>query len=282
MKLKQLIILYLFFVYSCSNDDLINENICRLSSFQSVQLFYEYLEFDRFGAVNQFSQDFEGISLVYDNQNRIVRVNGGPLAIPFGMNGRDWMMSNDIVYNISYMGNTVTTSSPVTSFYGETTNEYIISDSKINSRSVILFEALIYNLVHFTYQYDDDMVFEYKNNQLHRTFYFENNNLVKVEELVYYNFGNSSDEPGLLFGKFEIIFSEFDDLPNPLEGKFFIDGAFFKAFSKNNYNKLERFQYVFNQETQSFEFYNIINWRAFNFGIHTDGSSGLFQTDCTN
>jgi hypothetical protein len=282
MKLKYFFFLSILIISSCSSDDDFRENSRKLISYQAAQLYYEYLEDNLFGIPNSYNLNFDEILLDYDNQNRIISVKGGPLAFPSGPNGQDWIMFSDVVYNISYFGDTVTTSSAVTSFYGETTNEYKISRSKIVSRSVIFPVGLIYDIVHFTYEYGNNIVFEYRNNQLHRTFYFENDNLVKVEELQYINFGNPIDAPDTLIGKFEIIFSEYDDLPNLLEGKFFLDGAFFKAFSKNNYHKIGHVQYSFNQDTQDFELYGIINWRSFNFGSNTDDVSGLFTTDCNN
>ena len=42
---------------------------------------------------------------------------------------------------------------------------------------------------------------------------------------------------GQLIGKREIHFEDYDTNPNPLEGKFYIIGAFYRAFSKNNFTK---------------------------------------------
>lgn len=280
MKLKHLILLGILISYSCSSDDNSTEDNCKLLSYQSAQLYYEYLDRNLFGATNSFSLNFDGVNLVYDNQNRISGVSGGPRKIPSGPNLSEWIMSNDVAYSITYSGNTVTTTSVVTSFFGETNNVYTISASKIDSRSVILLVGLIYDTVHFTYEYGNNKVLEYKNNALYRTFYFEDDNLLKVEELRYGNLENPFGEPNTLVGKFEIVFSEFDILPNLLEGKFYLDGAFFKAFSKNNYHKIERLQYIFNQETQTFEFIDIVNFRSFNFGFNADGSTALFATDC--
>ena len=43
--------------------------------------------------------------------------------------------------------------------------------------------------------------------------------------------------------KKEILFTEYDDRPNPLKNKFYILGAFYRAFSKNNYVKVSINEY---------------------------------------
>ena len=57
------------------------------------------------------------------------------------------------------------------------------------------------------------------------------NNLASVEKFVY-----NSDRT--ISMKTEIFFSNYDHSLNLLKGKFFINGAFYRAFSENNYNKV--------------------------------------------
>lgn len=198
-----------------------------------------------------------------------------------GSNLTGWLISDLTQYVIEYSENSVSITSVIESFYGDMTNDYTIIDSEIIERSVIIPQELINEKVVFTYQYEDNKVLEYKESNLFRTFYFENRNLVKVEELIYFNPDSIFEDSDMLYGKYEIIFSEFDNLPNLLEGKFYIDGAFFKAFSKNNYHKVESKYFTYNQENSSFEHNsNIVNWRSYNFGVNEDGSSGLFTSDC--
>lgn len=64
-------------------------------------------------------------------------------------------------------------------------------------------------------------------------FYFENKNLVKVESYVY-------GPEGKIFSKEEILFSGYDNNINPFEHKYFVKGAFYRAFSQNNYDTYKR------------------------------------------
>lgn len=279
-------IYFLFFILlfaSCStSDDNSLENSCLLISYEPAQLYYEYFNREDLGfRVDGFDPDFNGIEVQYDNNDRVIKVIGGPTPFPMGSGLTGWLISDLTQYDIEYSENNVSITSAIESFYGDTTNDYTIINSRIAQRSIIIPQGLLSEKVVFSYQYEDDRVIEYQGSDLFRTFYFENRNLVKIEELIYFNPDNIFEDSDMLYGKYEIIFSEFDNLPNLLEGKFFIDGAFFKAFSKNNYHKIESKYYTYNQDTGSFEHNsNLVNWRSYNFGVNEDGSSGLFATDC--
>ncbi len=89
----------------------------------------------------------------------------------------------------------------------------------------------------FNYTYSANKVTETNNNgKILRTFYFENNNLVKVVSEMY-NF------QGAIFSKKEILFQEFDNKPNPFKDMYFVKGAFFRAFSDNNYKSYTSDEY---------------------------------------
>jgi len=64
-----------------------------------------------------------------------------------------------------------------------------------------------------------------------RTFYMAGGNLMRVETITTRN----SEEP---WQKEEMIFTGYDRAPNPLRNKYHILGAFYRAFSQNNYSKL--------------------------------------------
>lgn len=276
-------ILASFILLSCSsNDDMTEVNQCKMTTYETAQLYFEYMERQNIGMVSSFyfNSNFQGIHLEYDTQNRIKKVTGGPVRIPQGPNLSVWGFDN-IEYIIAYSGNSINITSPIESFYGDVNNDYTVNNDIIVNRSIIIPNGLIYEKIDFLYEYEENIVLEYKNGDLFRTFYLENNNLVKVEELVYYNINNPLEESDILYAKHEIIFSEFDDLPNLLQGLFYIDGAFFKAFSKNNYHKVSHDYYLFDQDTQQFIPQSVdMNWRSYNFEVNEDGSSGLFKTDC--
>jgi hypothetical protein len=276
-------VFFILLIASCStsdNNDL--EDACQLISYEPAQLYYEYFNREDLGfRVDNFDPDFNGIEIQYDNNDRIIKIIGGPTPFPMGSGLTGWLISDLTQYDIEYSENNISISSTIESFYGDTTNDYTIVNSRIAQRSIIIPQGLLNEKVNFTYQYQENKVLEFKGDDLHRTFYFENRNLIKIEKLIYHDINNPLEESDILHAKYETIFSEFDNLPNLLEGKFYIDGAFFKAFSKNNYHKIESKYYTYNQDTGSFEHNsNLVNWRSYNFGVNEDGSSGLFTIDC--
>lgn len=89
------------------------------------------------------------------------------------------------------------------------------------------------------YQITDSVITEsFNNNVLRRTFYFENKNLVRVTSI-------TKDPSGANFSKSEILFEDFDDHPNPFRNMYFMRGAFYRAFSENNYRKYTINKYYF-------------------------------------
>lgn len=90
--------------------------------------------------------------------------------------------------------------------------------------------------VQLNYTYNNNQVIEKSNEgEVIRTFYLEEGNLVKVETNKY--------EFGELTYKKELLFIDYDDKPNTLKNKFYIPGAFYRAFSKNNYTKYQLNEY---------------------------------------
>lgn len=84
------------------------------------------------------------------------------------------------------------------------------------------------------YNYSPNQITESdESGRILRRFYFDNNNLVKVVAEIY-------DIQGELNSKTEILFKDFDDRINPFMNKYYIKGAFFRAFSMNNYKTLIR------------------------------------------
>jgi hypothetical protein len=81
----------------------------------------------------------------------------------------------------------------------------------------------------FTYKYSEGQISEWTYDSIpYRTFYFENQNLVRVVS-------ERHDTEGKLASRREILFTDYDDSPNPFKGLYYVRGAFFRAFSENNY-----------------------------------------------
>lgn len=90
--------------------------------------------------------------------------------------------------------------------------------------------------VQLNYTYNNNQVVEKSHEgETLRTFYLEDGNLVKVETNKYVQ--------GVLAYKKELLFIDYDDKPNTLKNKFYILGAFYRAFSKNNYTKYQLNEY---------------------------------------
>ena len=100
------------------------------------------------------------------------------------------------------------------------------------------------------YAYADNQIIETDAaGRIRRKFYFENDNLAKIVS----QFNNSQ---GNVVLKEEIIFQDYDQKLNPFKNMYHVTGAFYRAFSKNNYTS-----YTINQ-----------------FGLLIDGSFGILNT----
>lgn len=264
-------------LFSCSNTDDVSTNpdFCRLTKVKFDPLLYDYIP-NYVPNINTFDND--GVQFEYDDSQKITTIIGGPIRIPTG-NGIEWTYSSLPIYEVSYEGSSVIIDSQIETITNENTNRYTIIDGKIISKTVIeTLNFFIYEITEFSYSYFDDFIVEYREGELSRTFYFENNNLIKIEKLYYYGEGNPFGEAGTLAGKDEIIFSEFDDTLNLLKDLFFVDGGFYKAFSQNNYHEISFISYEYIDD--EFIPYLPGTIRGFNFGISEDGTNAMFNQVC--
>jgi hypothetical protein len=275
--MKSIYLLIIFSFFSCSNsENPIPTSTCKLERIEAGALFYEYIDFD--DAIG-FATTFEGVLLNYDNSGRISTINGGPTLVASGSNQDSWLFTNIPSYTVFYEDNTVSINHNVTFFDSETLNTYSINNDKIISRNVVsTLNYFNYELAEYTYQYFDDYIEESRNNELFRTLFFENNNLVKIEQLRYGNIEDPLGEPNTLVGKTDYIFSDYDTNENLMKGLFFLDGAFYKAFSNNNYQKISRYNY--NYSDGEFTPSGNESFRSFNYGTNEDGTNGMFQQNC--
>lgn len=273
MKFLKFFLVLLFFGHvACSSDD--SENVkCSLEEVSSFAMYYEYYPFQIFSSI--LNPDFDKIRLYYDSSGKLEQVSGGPVPVSTGANSIEWTHSYDITYNFQYDGNTVYIDQSHASIDDFSRSEYVIVDNKIISRIVepVFDYTIPTGPREYHYVYNGDIVEEYHESFLWRAFHLENDNLVKIETFFY-----GIAEPHNLVGKNEIIFSEFDDTPNLLKNFYFMDGAFYKAFSKNNYFKIEHKSYTFNGD----DFVLLNNHESFTFsvGYHDDGLSRLFVQNC--
>jgi hypothetical protein len=91
----------------------------------------------------------------------------------------------------------------------------------------------------FHYQYSSSLIIVTNSDgDIIQRMHFDNDNLVLIEEEAF------DHRTGQLIGKKEKYFEDYDTNPNPLEGKFYIIGAFYRAFSKNNFTKYTIKSYI--------------------------------------
>lgn len=229
-------------VLSCKKD----ENLTITPKLKNCRVEYLYFADDimmrnnQSRDINPFDSIFTGCSYFYKD-DKTIRVHGGFVTIPNGSDFTHQSFTKDAYDSICQIKNTVyvfpkyiveghtyENKSNSTIFYFDSQQRLI----KINMQDV-----LSQTFIDLTYTYSANLITETDNNGLtRRKFYFENNNLVKV---VY----EKNDAQGAVFWKLEILFQEFDNKPNPLKNLFFVRGAFFRAFSENNYKSFTRNEY---------------------------------------
>ena len=232
LNYKNIVILITIFFYSCSN----STQSCKVTSFRILNILYDELKFIPFDSDGKFT---EKINLEYDG-DKIIKTHGGlrNMLPPGSSFPYHFGFSNDVVENITYNGNTITVTT--LNLY---TKEFVINNDKLVSQSTTYSNWVQFlDFVDFSsglhlYEYNGNEVIEKKNGFTRRVFYLEGGNLIKVDWFILnYNTGE-------IYKKYEYLFSEYDNTPNRLKGKFFINGNFFKAFSKNNYKKFEMKSY---------------------------------------
>lgn len=244
----------LLLLLSCTSSENNTENNtdCKLSSVKVLTLEYDDITFSN----EVFNQNFSGkISFEYNNNNQITKVKGGLKSISTANSFTNWVLYDDVEDTVSYPANNqikVEHSSNVSPKPYE--KIFTIENGSLIHQSVkknYLSGPIFFD---YDYEYQDNTIIEKHNGITNRTFHLSNGNLQKVETILY-----SSNQS--IIGKKEYVFSNYDEKENLLKGKFFINGSFFKAFSKNNYQKIElnsydyiNNEYILNQNLKTLVF----------------------------
>lgn len=169
----------------------------------------------------------------YEN-NQVVRVNGGFFPVPQGTNLAAYMFTDQAWDSLVVQNNTITTYAKFRDGNG-ISHEY-------SSNPVVFYldeqgrltrmrkkQGTIPTVRDFFYQYSDNMISEKDSaGATVREFFFGNNNLVKVVT-------NKRNLQGIISYKKEMLFHGYDDKPNPFRYKYYLRGAFYRAFSANNW-----------------------------------------------
>jgi len=259
-----LCVLFFFFLSCSSNND--GEETCRLTSVKAETLYYEQVP-----AIVLANPNFSGkIQFEYNDNGQIVKMLGGPISYNFGDD--EVFFTDDLVNEVSYQGNIITAQNKYKYEMPASVIDYKVQSGKLITRTVKSYNNDIQETVNYQYEYGSNQIIEKKENTIFRIFYFEDDNLVKVEEI------HHDYLIGEIVGKTEIILSNYDSHENLLQGKYFVNGAFFNAFSKNNFRNFERkhYTYIGDQYVESGNSY------GFNFttNVGQNGLVDLFETTC--
>lgn len=200
-------------------------------------LIYDEMQFCTSIGPNQVTK----IRFEYNTFSQISKVIGAPVPIYCQQSYNFWILSDSAYESISYQGSLI--KSEHFTFPGsQQPNQvkvYTINNDILQSRKIINTSQPNSLPVEYNYQINGNIIDENRNGSLYRTFTMENSNLVKVERVFRDPFSN------IITGKNEIHFLNYDNSINYLKGKYFIFGAFYKSFSKNNYAKMITKQYRF-------------------------------------
>lgn len=209
----------------------ITSSKCRVESFWIVGLYFDEIKNLSVTATPDFT---ERLGLNYLN-GKISQVVGGLKRYPPGgtTTSTEFYWTNDYLEDIVYNGNMITVNS-----IGMYSKTFVIDNGKIKSQSTTYSTAFQYNdIVNYSpglhmYEYAGNTILEKKNGVIRRIFYMEDGNLAKVELFI-------RNATGDIVKKIEYLLTQYDTAPNLLKGKFFINGNFFNAFSKNMFRKRE-------------------------------------------
>lgn len=235
---------------------------------------YIALVYDDITLSNIYHPSSGKISFEYDNLNRINKVVGGLVTVGSLTNFNELTLGDEAQDNISYENNVIKVECSYNTGYRPYNKEFVVQNDKIISRSVVDINPYSSPSIAYTYEYLNDKIIEKRDGNSFRTFTITNGNLTKVEQINYGLMIQNVWVDNQIRGKKEYLFSDFDNTENLLKGKFYINGAFFNAFSNNNYRKMVINYYTYTNNQFVLNDYSSLN---FNFGYDSNNISDLFE-----
>jgi hypothetical protein len=162
------------------------------------------------------------------NKDQVLKVSGGFKETAGGTSVSIFVFTNSVYDSLVYNGNTVSAYTKPAFYYFSTDNPAKPTVYEMNSDNKIVKFTRRDGYV-FNYSYKGNTAAE-KNSagDTLRLFYFDNNNLVRIVR-------NYTDNNGAVVSVMETLFQNFDDSPNPLYNRYYLAGAYYRAFSKNNF-----------------------------------------------
>jgi len=244
MKKSTILLFIIFAVISCTKDET-PPVTPKLKNCRIEYLFFkDEITILDYQSINFAPYDSTVIACSYTYaDDKLTKTKGGFVAVPSGSTFSNFLFSTDAYDSIHFENNTIYTYAKIN--FGEFIHTDILSptiftlDSQNNLIKISKKNAFHPYGLELNYTYSENLVTETYNSGLtRRKFYLENNNLVKVVTEVY-------DIHGALYSKKEILFEGFDNKPNPFKNMYYVKGAFFRAFSENNYQKVTVTEYSY-------------------------------------
>lgn len=237
--MRSLLIFLLLIVIGCSRteDTISTTPTCKIISARQLNYVFDDVQLSK----TFFDPSFTKFSFEYDSQNRISKINGGLMATTSNGTLGYFFATSSVYDELSYSGNTVFVKVSANQPDRPYDKEFVIENGKIVSQKITSLYPFPNSIpINFSYVYSGNTVIEryngILNNRINKTFEIENDNLSKITKWKY-------DSNGNINGKTEIIFSSYDNQENMLKGKFFVNGAFYMAFSKNIWNDMDSKSY---------------------------------------
>jgi len=236
MKKSTLLLFIVFAVIGCTKDEA-PINIPKLKNCRVEYLFFrDEITLSGNQSMNFLPNDSSFVTCSYTyTDDKLTKNTGGFVNVPAGINFSNLLFSTAVYDSIDFEGNRIYifTKAKFATTIVENTYDPVIFTLNADKKLSTIFKRDAYNPdgYSYTYTHSDNLITETNSKgQVSRKFFFENNNLVKVVSEIF-------DLNGTLCSKKEILFQEFDNKPNPFKNMYFVKGAFFRAFSENNYQK---------------------------------------------
>jgi len=244
MKKSAFLLFIIFAVISCTKDKTPSVTP-KLKNCRIEYLFFkDEITILDYQSINFAPYDSTVVACSYTYaDDKLTKTTGGFVAVASGSNFSNFLFSTDAYDSIHFENNVIYS---YTKFnfggliYTDISGPAIYTlDSQNKLIKISKKDAFHPYGLELTYTYSENLVTEtYNNGSIRRKFYLENNNLVKVVTEV-------NDLHGALYSKKEILFEGFDNKPNPFKNMYYVKGAFFRAFSENNYQKVTVTEYSY-------------------------------------
>lgn len=235
MKISAILSFIVLVLIGCTKDE--SPTVTPKLKTCGIQYLLLFDDLERLNSGNPFFTDISDTSGAFYSysyaDDKMTRSTGGFVYVPSGPGFPSQMFSKDVYDSIDVEGYLVYifTKTKFENTVVESTYDPAVYtlDSRKRLSTIFKRDGFHPEGYSLSYTYSDNQIIETNpNGQISRKFFFENNNLVKVITEYY-------DPQGVLGKEKEIAFMGYDDKPNPFKNLYYVNGAFYRAFSENNY-----------------------------------------------